>query len=305
MKRFSGITTTQLARICGVSQGTVDRALHNRPGINEKTREYILSVAREYDYLPRVQGSDDGKSMLIGVVLFDLNNEYFSKLTMSLVNEAKRAGYSLIFQFSEKDLARERKALDYFNYIGVDGVILFSVGSDDSTYENYLRSLHRPLILIGNRMFRLPYVGIDDRAAMKELSLRLAEKAPQGDILYYAPILRKPLHALNAQRLRLQGFTEAMTERRRTFRVIKRKEDVSDFGGIVCATDNYAASVLKYLNFPENVKISGFDNISLLKMVRVPVLTVEYSTDQIARECMNYILGKPYRPDVGFRIVNS
>ena len=35
--RFSKITTTQLARICGVSQGTVDRALNNRGGINPET----------------------------------------------------------------------------------------------------------------------------------------------------------------------------------------------------------------------------------------------------------------------------
>ena len=34
MKRFSKVTTTKLARICGVSQGTVDRALHNRSGVD-------------------------------------------------------------------------------------------------------------------------------------------------------------------------------------------------------------------------------------------------------------------------------
>ena len=88
MRRFSKITTTQLAGICGVSQGTVDRALHNRGKINPQTREYILSVAREYDYIPNVQNANRGNSMLIGVVLFDLYNEFFSKLAMSLVNAA-------------------------------------------------------------------------------------------------------------------------------------------------------------------------------------------------------------------------
>jgi len=82
MRRFSKITTTQLARICGVSQGTVDRALHDRGDISPKTRDYILSVAREYDYVPRVQNGTNTTSMLIGVVLFDLYNEFFSKLAM-------------------------------------------------------------------------------------------------------------------------------------------------------------------------------------------------------------------------------
>ncbi|MBR2461451.1 MAG: LacI family DNA-binding transcriptional regulator [Clostridia bacterium] len=80
MKRFSKITTTQIARICGVSQGTVDRALHNRGGINSETRARVLEVAKEYDYRPNIQMGESANSMLIGVVLFDLYNEFFPSL---------------------------------------------------------------------------------------------------------------------------------------------------------------------------------------------------------------------------------
>ena len=55
MRRFSNITTTQLARICGVLQGTVDRALHNRGEINPETKAKILAVAKEYGYAPSLQ----------------------------------------------------------------------------------------------------------------------------------------------------------------------------------------------------------------------------------------------------------
>ena len=91
MKRFSKITTTQLARICGVSQGTVDRALHNRGGINPKTRERILEIAKEYDYHPCIQVEGQSNSMLIGVVLFDLYNEYFS------INAHQENAFSLVY----------------------------------------------------------------------------------------------------------------------------------------------------------------------------------------------------------------
>ncbi len=303
MRRFSKITTTQLARICKVSQGTVDRALHNRAGINQKTRERILSVAKEYDYIPSVQASDYANSMLIGVVLFDLYNEYFSKLAMSLVNAAKQIGYSVIFQFSEKNSGRERAALEYFDYIGVDGIVLFSAGSDSEEYEAYLRSLKRPLVLIGNRMFDLPYIGIDDAAAMRTLTEHLSAKAPEGDILYYAPILKRELHATNAQRLRLAGFTEAATALKRSFRLTTTPEEIKDFAGIVCATDYYALQVLKHLGYPKDVLIAGFDNISLLKHLPSRVLTVEYSTDQMAEECINYILGKHFSPCIAHRLV--
>lgn len=304
MRRFSKITTTQLARICGVSQGTVDRALHNRGEINPKTREYILSVAREYDYIPNVQNANRENSMLIGVVLFDLYNEFFSKLAMSLVNAAKRVGYSVIFQFSEKDEKSERAALEYFDYIGADGIMLFSVGSDSEEYENYLRSLKKPIVLMGNKMFNLPYIGIDDASAMKELTLKLAEDISEGDILYYAPILRRDdLHATNAQRLRLAGFLEAVTSLGKGYRIVTSLEDIADFGGIVCSTDYYAARVLKHLGYPKDIKIAGFDNISLLKSLDSCVLTVEYSTDRIAEECINYILGRPFTAEIEHTLI--
>lgn len=303
MKRFSKITTTQLARICGVSQGTVDRALHDRPGISKKTREHILSVAREYDYVPNVRGSEGENSMLIGVILFDLHNEFFSKLAMSLVSEAKRSGYSLIFQFSEKDLQRERTALEYFDYIGVDGIILFSAGSDSKEYENYLKTITKPLVLIGNRMFSLPYIGIDDRKAMEEITRRLAAEAPEGELIYFAPILRKDLHRDNAQNLRLQGFLTAAEDLRRRYRIVTDPRELTPAGAIVCPTDYYAVSALKHLGFSDSVKISGFDNISLLNFVGAPILTVEYSTEKIARECLNYVLGKPYDPGIEYQLI--
>ena len=305
VRRFSKITTTQLARICGVSQGTVDRALHNRSGINPQTRERILATAREYDYSPRIGGDTQSNSMLIGVVLFDLYNEFFSKLAMSIVSTARRYGYSIIFQFSEKNLKNEKEALEYFDYIGVDGIILFSVGSDSEEYENYLKSLKKPIVLIGNKLFDLPFIGIDDARAMYDATLRLAEKIPSGDILYYAPILRKDLPSVNAQRLRLKGFTQAMNSIGKSHRIVTDMEELSEFGGIVCSTDYYMLKVLKHLGYPDDLKISGFDNISTLKTLPLRVLSVEYSTDEIAKECINYILGKPFTPTIEHRLVDN
>lgn len=304
MKRFSKITTTQLARICGVSQGTVDRALHGRSGINPKTRERILEIAKEYDYLPSIEGAAQGNSMLIGVVLFDLYNEFFSKLAMSLVSAARPYGYSIIFQFSEKDEKNEKAALEYFDYIGADGIILFSVGSDKKEYENYLKSLKKPLVTIGNKLFDLPFVGIDDTQAMRELSLRLAEKIPSGDILYYAPILKKELHSSNAQLLRKNGFIQAMSTLGRKYRIVTELEELSDFGGIVCSTDYYVLQVLNHLGNPRELVIGGFDNISALNTLPIRVFSVEYSTDQIAKECLNYLLGKPFTPKIEHKLVS-
>ena len=304
MKRFSNITTTQIARICGVSQGTVDRALHDRGGIKLETKEKILAVAKEYDYVPRVSGEAtvNGKSMLIGVVLFDLYNEFFSKLAMSFVNQAKKAGYSVVFSFSNKDIKAEKSAIDYFNYIGVDGIILFSVGSDEEEYALYLRSLIKPLVLVGNRVSDLTYVGLDDYQAMYDLTNRLSSET-NGEIVYFAPALNQKLSRFNAQRLRVKGFIKAMNDLGRSYRIAVNSKELDGADGIVCSTDHYVLKALKRLGYSRQKILAGFDNISFLKHLDAKVLTVEYSTDRIALECIKYILGRKYTKKIDYSIV--
>ena len=50
------ITLNQIAEICGVSRGTVDRALHNKGNVRPAVAERIKAVAAEYGYTPNRAG---------------------------------------------------------------------------------------------------------------------------------------------------------------------------------------------------------------------------------------------------------
>ena len=41
-----------IAKICGVSTATVSKVLHNEGAISSETREKVLSVVKEYNYVP-------------------------------------------------------------------------------------------------------------------------------------------------------------------------------------------------------------------------------------------------------------
>ena len=303
MRRFSSISTTQLARICGVSQGTVDRALHDRGGISQKTKEKILAVAREYEYVPHTAVGNSKQSMLIGVVLFDLYNEFFSKLAMSLVNAARADGYSVVFLFSNKSLKEEKSAIDYFNYIGVDGIVLFSVGSDSEEYENYLKSLSRTLVTVGNRLFDLDFIGIDDYSAMYDLTEKVLSVTGGGEIQYFAPILKKEIHRKNAQRKRAEGFIAAMNKHGAKYSFAYSEQEISqNASGIICSTDHYAMNVLEAVG-NSGIAVAGFDNVSALKNIGREVFTVDYSTDEIAKECMNYFLRRKYNSKIKYSVL--
>ena len=55
------VSTNVIAKICNVSQGTVDRALNNRPGIRASTKQRILNVAKQYGYREHIK-ADAGKA---------------------------------------------------------------------------------------------------------------------------------------------------------------------------------------------------------------------------------------------------
>ena len=113
------ISTNELARICGVSQGTVDRALNNRKGISEKTKQRILDIAKEYGYKPNIHARSiaGGKSMLIGVVVFDLANQYFSDMLMNIEKYCAGKSYSTVVMFTDKDPQKEIECIKHLYHM--------------------------------------------------------------------------------------------------------------------------------------------------------------------------------------------
>jgi LacI family transcriptional regulator len=66
------ITQHLIARELGISIGTIDRALHNRPGISEETKQRILDFVKQHEYTPdRIASSlaRKAKPTRVGVIL--------------------------------------------------------------------------------------------------------------------------------------------------------------------------------------------------------------------------------------------
>jgi DNA-binding LacI/PurR family transcriptional regulator len=122
-------TTKELAKICHVSRRTVDRALHDLPGISSATKERVLKTAKQYNYrFDHIASSlSRGRSMSIGVVLFDLQNPYFSQISNIISIEARRQRYFTYISVTEKDLSTEIQILNNLASRRVDGIILLPI----------------------------------------------------------------------------------------------------------------------------------------------------------------------------------
>lgn len=53
-KRTKSVGIKEIAAALNISIGTVDRALHARPGVNPKTRAQVLKMAEKLNYRPNI-----------------------------------------------------------------------------------------------------------------------------------------------------------------------------------------------------------------------------------------------------------
>ena len=76
------ITIRDIARICGVGVSTVSRAINNHPDINPETKETIMRVIKENNYVPNNSARNlkrqDAKA--IAVLVNGINNSFFSQM---------------------------------------------------------------------------------------------------------------------------------------------------------------------------------------------------------------------------------
>lgn len=86
------VTIRQIARLAGVSRGTVDRALNHRGGVRKEVEERILRIAEELHYRPNMLAkalANTGRPFLIGVLLNADGNEFFDEVVDGIYKAKK------------------------------------------------------------------------------------------------------------------------------------------------------------------------------------------------------------------------
>lgn len=281
------ITTEELAKICGVSQGTVDRALNDRADIKKETKEKILNVAKLYGYRKYISGSPNTYKGLIGIIVFDLNNEYFSELIMNIESIARSFDLGTIVMLTHYDKSSEIECIANMYNMGVKGIILCSVNGGDE-FNEYLKMIDIPIVAVGNDIGGIPYVGIDDFAAMKDMTNKMLSKGYEN-VIYFSPALK--YENAHAQIQRFKGFKEAVKDRH--CKIVTDIDDIDESYNektvIICSNDYYAFSVYSKT---KNTKITGFDNLKAIKKYKIAIDSVGYSVSDVAQTAVDIILSE-------------
>ena len=291
METKKRITVKDLARICGVSIGTVDRALNGRGRINPETREKVLSAAKEHGYIKNhlARTLSSGKSDIIGVIVPNLRSEYFSALLTGIGEAARERGLATIFMTSDYSADTERDCALRLLSLNPAGIIVCSVLIDSEFYRDIIKN-GTPVAAVANRLEGIPHVGINDYAAAHAAARHIVSHG-YGHIYYISPALSKQNQNISAQAERLRGFSDAAAESNVMSTVIsssKELEALSPLGAqktaLMCSSDAYTIRcIVKFRELIEGGQLGlmGFDNLESLRVLVPGIATVSYNTHNI------------------------
>ena len=288
------VTIRDVADLVDVHHSTVSRALspNKRDKISPAVVKKVEKAAKKLGYYPNIAASalKQNRSFAVGVLIPDLMNPVFPPIIRGIQDTAEAVGYTVITASTDDEDAKERDALRMMQGRSIEGVIIATARRTDPIVEECIEN-DIPFVLVNRTVDRdgVNAVVIDEdfgiRSVLDHLiglkHTRIAHVAgPQNTSTGYhrakaiSDYLR--IHNLPAD---LVETTDKFTieEGRRAFRKLLARDN--SFTAIIAGNDLLALGCMDAMKeigllVPENISISGYDDILFLERMNPALTTV-------------------------------
>jgi DNA-binding LacI/PurR family transcriptional regulator len=282
-----------IARLAKVSHPTVSRALQNSPLVNAKTAAKIRKIADEAGYRASAvaRGLVTRKTRTIGLVVTTVNDPFAGEVALGIEQAANDRGYSVFLANSNAEPERERRMVQTFAEQRVDGIVVTSsrVGA---SYLPMLAELMVPIVLVndqypGEFVHSVMIENVEGSRAVMEHLISLGHRhiGYVGDRSGY-----------QSDTERLTSYKEALAKARVAFdptlvvhgdgRPEAAIEAVNGLlalncppTAIFCYNDMTALGAMRAihdrgLRIPEDISVTGFDDLFFASHLQPPLTTV-------------------------------
>lgn len=309
-----GLKLEDIARIAGVSKATASLALNGSNMVKDQTREKIQKIARENNYIPHslARGLARKKSGIIGVIVPDIESEYYGKLVHCLDEEIQRQGYSMVLAISNDKPETERKNVESFITQCVEGVIIAPINQQNHELQ-YLEELDENNISLV--YVTAYYPKIERSCVMVDLE--------EGEYMLVQHLLsmgRKEIlfltgsHAILPSISRIKGYCRAFQERGMTVdqsNIVECEKIDYQYAyhyieeymiqgkkmpdAIIAVNDMMALGVVNALravgvNIPEQISVAGYDDITYSKVSPIPITTIYQDMGRMSLVAVNMLI---------------
>jgi LacI family transcriptional regulator len=160
-------TIDDIARLAGVSRTTVSRVLNHKPDVDSATRERILRIIEEQNFVPSTTASGlaGGRSRLIGILIPAWTWPLIPDLTPGIVEVIKQTPYELVlYSINDEDIERDRsEVIDRLLASQLTAGLLAIFPAHVSQHLTRLYKQGFPIVIIDDQEVQItPWVGADN-----------------------------------------------------------------------------------------------------------------------------------------------
>lgn len=301
-----------IARLSGVGVSTVSRVLNNHPDVNAKTKQKVLRVMNEHNYMPNnsARNLKRIKSRTIGVVVKGITNPFFSPMLRVIEGELAQRGYAM-FLTQADDFADEiHIAAELQMERRLEGIIF--LGGIFQYSKERLSILKVPFVFatiqVSSDMEGECYstISIDDTLEAYRATRYLLERGHRR-----IGILAGAFEEKSINRLRLEGYLKALGEYgigydehihkncnftyKGGYEAARSLLQETDVTAIFAISDVMAVGAMRAVleagkRIPEDIAIMGFDGLDLTEFTYPGITTVCQPSEQMALEAVTTVL---------------
>ena len=296
------LTISDVARVAGVSESTVSRALRGIQSVDPELVARVEAAAERLGYTPNPLAQDlrSGSSRAIGITVPDLANPYFGRLVRVISRAAMAQGYRTLLSDTDENPDEELAALGTLAR-HVDGVVMCSPRMSDAHLAQAAKTF-QPLVVTARVSpgVGVAAVAVDSHRDCTRLIGHLHELGHRR-LVYVSG----PEHSWqNAERARAMTDLRAFgmeckvvaggTEIVDGYRAVSESL-VARPTAIVAFNDILAIGVYEGLRergvaIPDEMSVASFDDISLAAHLTPALTTVRSQRDEIGRQALDALM---------------
>jgi DNA-binding LacI/PurR family transcriptional regulator len=198
----------ELAKLAGVSAGTVSNVISGSTRVSESSRQKVLEAIRVLNYQPNLiaRSLRTNRTHTLGIVIPDITIAFFPKIIRGAECAARERGYFLIVLDSEGSASREAEMLALLRAQRVEGILLVTASGKELSSERLVQlTSHSPVVCLDRLPMDLDVdsVCVDDCGAAE---MAIAHLVGMGHTRI--AVITGPLTLQNEQE-RLRGYRQA------------------------------------------------------------------------------------------------
>lgn len=289
------ITIKDIAKEAGTAVSTVSYALNGSDKVSTETRNKILQIAEKLNFSLNGAARDlkRSKTNLIGIFMTELIGPYYTDIISGVQEYAAEHGYSIIVG---TDYEKNSTAIKFMTEGRVDGAIISAPSITNEQIKQISQKM--PLVLLDRDMAdtNISNICIDNKNGVEQILEHVYEKKCKSIVIILGKKSRDNQEREKCLKEKLKDYDFNKIEyyqgdftEQSGYEISEKnikKELLPD--AIIAFNDEMAIGVIKNLKerkikVPENIIVTGFDDIQLASYITPTLTTISYSRNKMGK----------------------